>query len=287
MSDQAYGFGGKNWTYDSYSTNVYRYDLSDNTWTAMTFCTYARQNFESGGSAYIDGYIFGGGGSPSGYKKTEKYDMAGNSWTIKTDQPQNDGGGSRPEPIGGHIYCGYPGNWKYDFAGDSWKGCPNIVGQDQAFGVGGKIYGASQNNSWSYDPSSDAKVAITSFPSGNYNGAGFGDGINGFICAGGASTYPNANVFRYNVSSDTWTQRADQGQAVNNNGTFVINGQGHSFCGYYYPNQSYNYHGRFDDSANTWTSKAGYPQSWAGVSGFYPLPNLPPSAPTGLSVSAT
>jgi hypothetical protein len=288
MGDQAYGFGGGNWTYDGSHVNVYRYDLSDNAWTTMTSCTYTRANGESGGGGYIDGYVFGGrsgGDSPYGYKKVEKYSIADNSWTIKNDQPQNEGGGSRPEPVLGSIYCS---NWKYAFAEDTWKGCPTVTGGLGAFGVSGIIYGCSYNNSWKYNPNTDSKAAITTIPTSSHedSGAGWGNGTYGFI-SGGGSNPPTNRCDRYDPANDSWVQRASQGDSRGNNGSFVIGGKGHSFCGYTYPNSSSNYHGEYDNAGNSWTSKASYPQSWAGVSGFYPLANLPPNAPTNLSVSAT
>lgn len=281
MGDQAYGFGGGNWTYDRDHSNVYKYDLSDNAWTGMTSCNYARAGHESGGCGEIDGYIFGG--SPNGIKKVEKYSISGNSWTIKNDQPQNEGGGSRPEPVLGHIYAQ---NWKYAFAEDTWKGCPYIPGQTDAFSIGGIIYGCGYNNSWKYDPSADSKIAIATIPTGDHGGlgAGWGDGTYGYVSAGGN---PTSRCDRYDPAGNSWLQRASQGDSRNNVGSFVISGMGHSLCGYAYPNTSSNYNGRYDNAGNSWTSKAGYPQTWSGVTGFYTLANLPPNAPTGLSVSAT
>ena len=283
MSDKGYGIGGGNWTYDWGHTNLNEYDLSDNVWTGKTACTYTRAGTETGASGYIDGYVFGGSQGYGSLKKTEKYSIADNSWTTKTDQPQNEGGASRPEPISGNIYCS---NWKYDIAGDSWKGCPVVNGGSGAFSIGGVIYGCAYNNSFKYNPSEDTKVAITTVPYNHQaNCAGWGDGTNGFLSGGGSGEISRCD--RYSPSGNSWTQRADQGDARGDNGSFVIDGKGHSFCGYAYPNTSSNYNGRFDDGANSWTSKATYPQSWAGVVGFYPLANLPPNAPTGLSASAS
>ena len=291
MGDQAYGFGGGNWTYDSSHVNVYKYDLSDNAWTTMTSCNYTRSNQQSGGAGYIDGYIFGGhggGDSPYGIRKVEKYSISGNSWTIKNDQPENEGGGSRPEPVSGHIYGGFGGNWKYAFAEDAWKGCPVVTGQDDAFGVGGIIYGCAYNNSWKYNPGTDSKTAIATIPTSEHAslGAGWGDGTYGYV-SGGAGNPGTSRCDRYDPSGNSWSQRASQGDARGNNGSFVISGKGHTFCGYSYPNTSSSYHGEYDNAGNSWTSKASYPQSWSGVSGFYALANLPPNAPTGLSASST
>jgi len=293
MADQCYSFGGKNWTYGSCSVLHYMYDLSGNTWTGKTSLVYMRSSgANSAAGAEVDGYAFGGqtgGETPYGWKKVEKYNILGNSWTTKLDQPLNDGGnGHRPDPISGYIFAG---TWKYNFVNDSWKawvGCnPNTD-----FGLDGIIYGGSSSasNNWKYDPSTDSKTLIASCTDNHDSGAVWDDDTNGFEQGGGGQNPPKSTCHRYNIAGNTWTARTGSSARSNPGSAMISDGVdklGHKWGGYVYPNVSYNDHYRFDDAANSWIGKAGYPQSYAGMCGYAVPANFAPNAPTGISAAAT
>jgi hypothetical protein len=102
------------------TTDFWRYDITTNSWTAMTATPAPVQ---SGGALIYDGtYIY----ALRGLSTTDfwRYDIANNSWTAMTDTPAPVQSGSALINDGTYIYA-LRGNsstdfWRYDIANNSW-----------------------------------------------------------------------------------------------------------------------------------------------------------------------
>lgn len=285
MSDQAYVLGGAG--YSSRSNACRLYDLSDNAWTSKTNMLYSRDGGRGhyfGAGAYVNGYVFGDTGGEPGDKKCEEYNISGNSWTAKTDQPTNDGNRGAPYNIG-YLWAS---SLRYYIAGNSWS--VNGRGSPSGFSVGEYVYGIGGWGSTGVKINvADLSVgSIVGIPASRGNQGASYDGTYGYSFGGGMNGNDgswSADNYRYNPSDNTWATRAGLGASTQFNGTFVIEGKCHSVGGHM-TTDSTNYHGRYDNGANSWISKAVFPAS-GGCVGFNVLSNFPPNAPSGLSVSTT
>lgn len=290
MGDQAYCCGGDGGS----ALNVNRmYDLSGNTWTIKTVMGDSRQSVWThrgfGAGGYQNGFAFGGKTGGFGDKTCEKYDIVGNSWSYKTAQPINRGGGNCPYLVG-YIWAF---GLRYDISGNSWHAGGGVGTDDYPggiFAVGGNVYSlAASGNERARISSSDlSATAISAMPANRHNGGAFADGTYGYIIAGYLSGAIYNSNYRYDPTTNSWATRAVVGASIADQGTFVITGKGHSVGGVtlWGGGGGTTYHGRYDNTGNSWTSKTAY-LSADGSSGFYVPSNLPPNAPSSLSVSST
>lgn len=288
MGDQALFIGGgAGHDNNKCDTAVKKYDLSEDSVTSKTACTYARgYGFSGSAGAYIDIYAFGNQDAPN--LKSEKWSVSGESWSAMTDLPRNQVGGSNCPVIVSHIYLS---NVKYDCINNVWKGWmgTRVDMQGSRGQIGNTIVGVQDNgDAQKYAPDDDIYTDITDCPdtSGMGMGNGWGDNTYAWICAG---VYGPAGGkhWRYELAGNSWTSRSAKPGGKDKGGSFYIEGLGHSFCGKI-DGSDYDspYHGRFNDSDNSWTSKAS-PGDRRDVLGANPLSNLPPNAPANLSVSTT
>lgn len=297
MGDQGFGLGGLvGHPAGAGRKDCYRYDLSEDTWDTMTSSTYDYKYDMGAASAYEDGYTWGGGTGATAQQRVEKYDISGNSWSNKNDMPYGGGIGCRPHPIVGYMFAR---DKKYDYVNDIWKGILS-AGFDCAgcaVGFGGYIYVLPGDYSTTpckkYDPADDSWSAITDVTGGHRETPGtWQDGTYGYFLGGNA---PNCNVHhRYDPDASSWTTRASRPVQISGvsygggPGSFVIEGMGHAFCcGTPVNYGEGNYNGRYDNDANSWSSKQVYPQSLTRVLGFAVPDNFPPAAPSSLSVSTS
>ena len=100
--------------------------------------------------------------------------------------------------------------------------------------------------------------------------AGFEINGNGYIIGGNTSTLPSEyinDVWEYNASADSWTQKSNFPFSGGTAAYFVINGVGYVVGGgdssSYYHSSNYAY----NSTSDTWTAKANFPEN--GVSGAF------------------
>lgn len=305
MSDQAYCVGGDSYPAQGCKSDNRMYDLSDNAWTNKTNAPTTKKaggdGMATGSAGYINGYLFGGTSECGSEKKTEEYDISGDSWTTKADQLVNNGGKHRGV-VGDHIITK---DYRYDITNNVWKS-GGVAGSDAGYSwvIGGYAYtiiGKAGAGAGSGQVGNKLDVNALTFttcaaqPAFRQYGCGCEDGMYGYAFAGasddGSTNYcwSNSN-YRYDGEADSWATRTAIGASQMANGTFLIDGSCHSMGGQAAACNGYgttNYHGRYDNAGNSWTSKTSHPVSGGGQQGFNALANLPPSAPTSLSVSAT
>lgn len=299
MGDQAFAICGC--SPGSSSTACRLYDLSENSWTNKTSMTYARKDTPAHGAGCYEDAVVAGYNETTVESKTEKYDVAGDSWSTKSDYLKaTNVEASRP-----HVStCVYFAATIYDLVNDVWLGLGfgRNGGADAGFRIGSVIYQNnrySDTNKGSYgfdtDDKSFFKIAdsIQNAPSAGAGcsdeaGAGYGF-VWGGRPEGGTGTWSTTWNQRYEQAGDVWTSRTAMGSNSMRQGTFAIDGCGHSVAGQEesYPYNALNYNGRYDNAANSWITKTAHPTGGGGVCGFFQPDNFPPSAPTSLSVSET
>jgi len=292
VSDQSFGCGGRTSNYGNYQRSVYRYDLSENSWLARTSMTYYRSQ-GTGASASLDGYVYGGHASVASPDylanasfKVEKYNIAGNSWSILDDQPVNSGGGpGGPYPLGGYIYST---TIKFDYANATWRSYLTSGIGGGWFKVGSHLY---QSESISqpcigkkYSPDSDSWSVTTGCSQWQQQPGNFADETYGYFhCGYGTSGQPVGTTTRYDPSGDVWAARSAQSTYCRG-GSMFNDGSGHTIGGSsgHENGVPCNNHQRYDNAGNSWAGKAAYPTSLFYLRGFSTPGNTPPSAPTGV-----
>lgn len=167
--------------------------------------------------------------------------------------------------------------WEWDQATDTWAqraDCPWIggVGGAIAFSVGTKGYvglgnngGNYYNDMWEYDQGTNTWAAKNNFAGANRTQAvGFSIGSFGYVCLGEISLntpYYTNDLWEYNPTGDTWTQRASfpgtpRNQAVAfTSGGFGFVGLGNDVSGV--PQDFYKY----NPSSNQWVPIQTFPAS--------------------------
>jgi hypothetical protein len=171
------------------------------------------------------GFFVGMGNNSSGQWQftSWQYDPLDSVWTQKTDLPTMVGSIVANLSISGEGYAldGNSSFWKYDTASNNWTQLDSfpmgwaLAGGMTAFSINGKgyllVYGS--NTVWQYDPVADAWNQLGNFPGtltsnaacfviGNYAYAGTGNlNIN--------TSSAIASFYKYDPSTDTWTQKGD------------------------------------------------------------------------------
>lgn len=180
--------------------------------------------------------------------------------------------------------------WKYDPILDTWTQVANLPGTARrnavAFSIGSFGYvgtGMSHNESsfgstladfWKYNPSSNTWSTIANYP-GNFGGGiyfatAFSILDKGYVCCGkaGPNSY-RSDVWEYNPTSDTWTQKANFPGGVRYQlCSFTINNS--AYVGLGTDNDMYrDDFWEFKPANNTWIERATLPASErSGVATF-------------------
>ena len=167
--------------------------------------------------------------------------------------------------------------WMYDPVTDSWEqmqDVPSDLPVEAAVTINNKAYVVTYSGIlYEYNPLVDKWNPVSDFPPGNRPGlAGFSIGGNAYFGCGNNIDIENFSVFkdfwRYNPSSNEWTQVADlpgmpRTQAV----SFVVGDK--AFVGLGYDGQVgppiYTDVWQFDPTKNLWSQIASFPKSKALV----------------------
>jgi N-acetylneuraminic acid mutarotase len=204
-----------------------------------------------------------------------QYDAIADVWTQKADYPGVSTGLGAGFSIGNKGYVvmnpDSTGNslWQYDTSLNTWTRKTAFPGNSQlgivAFSVNnyGYVGLGMSNNFWQYDPVADswtqkgnfpgmASTYAASFVIGNY--AYVGSGMNGLNTSSGS-----AEFFRYDPSSDTWTQKADfPGGGRNSASAFAIADYGYLGTGYNLNGVYLNDFWQYNSSSDSWIQKKNF-----------------------------
>jgi len=207
-----------------------------------------------------------------------------------TDQWRQIAGFVKQEPINGIRFSvngkGYLGPnsvsnniWEYDTLADSWSQKAAFPGALRSgitgFSIGDKAYAGTgvsaslgyYNDFWEFDPILNTWTAKANFGGGPRTSAmGFGIGSKGYMGTGTTDGNNRAagkkDMWEYDPSIDTWTQKADFGGSPRYGSlTFTIGNMGYVAFGSDTTNATF---GRthdfwqYDPSTDTWTQKADF-----------------------------
>jgi N-acetylneuraminic acid mutarotase len=200
----------------SYLDDVYKYDKANDTWSQLQDIPFIGRGYSYGVTIGDKAYL-GFGSSSSGLYPTDwwEYDMTNDVWLEKSSFP----GDGRNHPamvtVNDKIYIGCGSNnngnlgdwWEYDILADTWSQRSSFIGNNRHhpfyFGIGNFAY------------------------------VGFGHGS-----LPGPGSNPSASVsvyndfYRYNPTTDSWTQLADFPSEARVAGTqFSYNGKGYVLSG--------------------------------------------------------
>lgn len=289
MGYKAYGCGGGS----GGCGNFYIYDLSDNNWITKTSRSYNINAACGHGGAYDDVYIWGGK-SPNQYKCT-KWDVAGESWSDKTEMGHTVDYGHFPT-FGGYMWTAKGIKW--DYVNEVWKGCISYFQSSMAcFEIDSNLYMAGNNtenypNCYKFTTATEVWSRIADKPVYSYDNmrSGAGDGTYGFVWAGGSPARETwyGQTERYDTGSDSWVTRGGTCSAYYQRSGCRIDDKIYTIGGFKQVPATYtNSHQEYSNATDVWASKISYPLSDQLFIEVAPPVNKPPSAPTGLSVSAT
>jgi len=237
------------------TTDFWRYDIANNSWTAMTATP---SPVQSGGALIYDGiYIY----ALRGLSTTDfwRYDIANNSWTAMTATPSPVQSGGALIYDGTYIYA-LRGNsstdfWRYDIANNSWTARASTLA---IVGAGGAltydetyIYALRGNNStdfWRYDIANNSWAARASTLATVTDSGGrlTYDGSYIYALRGNSST----DFWRYDIANNSWTARASTpaqvagGGALSYDSSYIYALRGNSSRTFW----------RYSITGNTWTA---------------------------------
>ena len=200
----------------SYLDDVYKYDQSNDTWIQLQDIPFTGRGYSYGVTINNKAYV-GFGSTSNGQYPTDwwEYDMDNDVWNQKSNFP----GDGREHPamvaVNNKIYMGCGGNnngnlrdwWEYDILTDVWTQKSDLISNERHhpfyFGIGNYAY--------------------VGFGHGSYPGPGSNPS---------SSSYIYNDFFRYDPSSDTWTQLANFPSEARVAGTqFSYNGKGYILSG--------------------------------------------------------
>lgn len=206
----------------------------------IPFGRYAPFGFTINSKGYLGGGInITGFGTAEDGRDFWEFDPVTNTWSQKADYPGSPLMFTANFVIGSKAYVCTGStttspiyskeNWQYDQLTNTWTRKADFAGVEHtkctAFTSAAKGYlglgtAITQNTSfgtkdwWQYDPIADAWTRKSDFPGGKREGAaGFVIDDKGYVCSGyfrsnGSDTWYN-DLWKYNPSTDTWTQKAD------------------------------------------------------------------------------
>lgn len=212
-----FGYAGTGYSVSTPAmSDMYKYDPSQNTWTAIASIPVARVSgtaFSIGQKGYvlIGDHTSNQGNNPS--NDVWEFNPVNDSWTAKTSLPATPRGGACGFAVGGKGYVGGGTNgsntlsdfWEYDPQLDSWTQRTNIpiaICANMGLAIGNRgfiINGYTTTNSdqvYEYDPILDTWTARPYYGGGpRYGSAAFAIGSVGYVGGGRA----NSTIF-----SDWW-----------------------------------------------------------------------------------
>jgi hypothetical protein len=231
------GYNGKVYVFGGYGTSssdvkayTQQYDPSTNTWTDETAMPTAR--WGAAACLYSESvYVFGGYDSGGDSNKVEAYNIAGDSWSAKTDLPAPlTAAGLMCVTIGSYIYISvYNFIYKFDPAGNGGSGSytqltnapvqrtwatmayVSVSGEDRIYLIGGyDTSGAGQatNVNYYYRPAyNDWSSAQATAPYAAWGVLRDNPVINGLIYYGLGydGTNFHSDLYSYDPSTDTWS----------------------------------------------------------------------------------
>ncbi|MDD3007059.1 MAG: right-handed parallel beta-helix repeat-containing protein [Candidatus Pacebacteria bacterium] len=194
-----------------YTTDFYRYSISDNLWAAMASApgTIYTGSLTYTGNDYL--YALKGGGSGAFYR----YSISENSWTTLTVVPVKVYGGGALEYTGSDYMYALVGNgttdfYRYSISGNSWVSmadAPGAIdfGGSLAYTGGDYIYATRGNSTadfyrYSISNNSWDTMASTLSNFGYGTSLVYTDGDYLYATRGGG----NLSVYRYSISVDYW-----------------------------------------------------------------------------------
>jgi len=232
------GTGSSNNPYTVYS-DFWKYDPATDVWTQVADFGGTARDWAVGFSIGSKGYVGTGGNTYQQHIGTNdfwEYDPSANTWTQKAPV----GGVARFAATGfsiggkGYIGTGTDGYsyendfWEFDPIANSWTKKGDILGTARfgavGFSIGSKGYigtgdhGVAKNDFWEYDPATDGWTQKADFGgTARSIAVGFSIGSKGYIGTGynfdGSYHYYN-DLWEYDPSGNTWTQRANFGGAA-------------------------------------------------------------------------
>jgi N-acetylneuraminic acid mutarotase len=224
-----YGFIGTGETTSGFENDFWKWDQTNNTWTAITpypgVGMYGNTSFTINGKGYCG---LGYSGSTNASDLWE-YDTATNAWTAKATFPGNARYGAFVFVLGHKAYigCGEPNGppyyqdmWVYDAAADTWTSLTAFPGGVRtslcAFALNGYGYvgcgwdhSTVYNDMWKYDTTAGTWASVASVPiTGGLTGpvsfvldtiAYVGTGLNQ------SSGKMSRDLWSYSSTTNTWT----------------------------------------------------------------------------------
>ena len=218
---------------------------------------YQGASFTIGNKVYLVGGVIDHINTPVNLSRhVWEYDPTSNSWTQKHDAPGTAVFGASSFVIGNYGYIvngwdstnigtGPPDCWQYDPSSDTWTAMAPFPGSTRytcaAFALNGKGYVTVGfkpyvNDTWEFDPVANHWTQKSNFPGtprqsttwfaiGNYGYVGMG------VPQSNGWAYFASDFYRYDPSSDTWTQlNSFPGQPIIGEGTFVMGGDAYVVC---------------------------------------------------------
>ncbi len=210
--------------------------------------------------------------------------QAQDSWTQKADFGGGVRGGAVGFSIGSKGYVGTGGNdteslfkdfWEFDPIANTWTQKADFGGTARvgaaSFSIGSKGYigtgshapNAFRKDFWEYDPTTNTWTQKADFGGDSRSTAiGFSIGAKGYIGTGiNGGCCPLIylkDVWEYDPTTNTWTQKADCGGGLRGGAVgFTIGSKGYIGTGGD-GNIAYKDFWEFDPIANTWTQKADF-----------------------------
>ena len=241
-----YGGAGNVGTNNDRLTDIWKYNVDNNSWTRMANLpdSAARSN-AAGFATTTKGYIVGGLAQDAitRMKDTWEFDPTANTWTKKTDFA----GTARLDAVGfgiadvGYLATGFDGNYLKDFysfnptgnagagawtqlqsfQGSKRRGASAFVYQNKAYVVGGQDNTINPSDFWMFDPGTGnwtQKGAIANVLSDTkddgytnivraYATAFVMNGKGYFATGSGSGLYKT--IWEYDFTNDAWAQKTD------------------------------------------------------------------------------
>ncbi|MEI6815060.1 MAG: kelch repeat-containing protein [Bacteroidota bacterium] len=212
-----------------------------------------------------------------------EYDTATNAWTQKADFAGVARYSTAQFVIGTKAYVGmgwdhsnyFNDFWEYDQTTNIWTQRASLtiinrtspigfsIGNKGYIGLGLSDYYGMMNDFWEYDPTTDVWTQRANF-GGTGRAAAISFVIDSIAYVGsGTDGYPNINVvsdfWKYDVTTNAWTQIANFPSPRQEMATFTINHKGYVGTG-----ADNNYNGindffEYNPGTNQWTQIASYP----------------------------
>lgn len=240
--------------YGKFYSDFWEYNPQTDEWTERAPFAYGNSSRINASSFVVNGKAYVGFGRDefqNNYNDLWEYNPQTDSWTQKSSCPTI----GRQSAIAtslrnsGYIGSGTGTNindwWKYTPATDSWTQLTNIP-LSQRYGntcsiLNNKIYVTGGGGHYVYDTETDSWAQKTSVPRSLIYAESFV--IDNFMYVVGgqnSNTGTNScdsmttkkNLWQYNPSTDSWTQKADMNLGNISNGCAIsLNGQGYFICG--------------------------------------------------------